>query len=175
MLILNAIDNGLACDCGVSRVLNMTCHRFCKKYFPWKWFVLIVYFIIYKVMKYRKILIKYNAYFKTAVFHSGENIKSCISQPLKYKLYFTGEIGFPLFSPWLPWSHFRISNASYFFISGQKHKVLVFIFLVRPQGKFWYLIFPDLLSFSFSLSLLLLLWFQFWRHWSLCNIIINIR
>ena len=24
MLILNAIDNGLACDCGVSRVLIMT-------------------------------------------------------------------------------------------------------------------------------------------------------
>ena len=31
-------------------------------------------------MKYRKILIRYNAYFKKAVFHSGENIK---------KLYFT--------------------------------------------------------------------------------------
>ena len=36
-------------------------------------------FIIYKEMKYRKILIKYNAYFKKAVFHSRENIK---------KLYF---------------------------------------------------------------------------------------
>ena len=35
-------------------------------------------FIIYKVIKYRKILIKYNAYFKKAVFHSRENIKSCI-------------------------------------------------------------------------------------------------
>ena len=33
MLILNVIDNGLACDCGVSRVLIMTYHRFCKKYF----------------------------------------------------------------------------------------------------------------------------------------------
>ena len=33
MLILNDIDNGLACDCGVSRVLIMTYHRFCKKYF----------------------------------------------------------------------------------------------------------------------------------------------
>ena len=33
MLILNAIDNGLACECGVSRVLIMTYHRFCKKKF----------------------------------------------------------------------------------------------------------------------------------------------
>ena len=41
----------------------------------------IMSFIIYKVMKYRKILIKYNAYFKKAVFHSRENIESCISQP----------------------------------------------------------------------------------------------
>ena len=41
---------------------------------------LVTLFIIYKVMKYRKILIKYNAYFKKAVFHRGENIKSCISQ-----------------------------------------------------------------------------------------------
>ena len=32
-------------------------------------------FIIYKVMKYQKILIRYNAYFKKAVFHSRENIK----------------------------------------------------------------------------------------------------
>ena len=31
-------------------------------------------------MKYRKLLIKYNAYFKKAVFHSHENIKSCIAQ-----------------------------------------------------------------------------------------------
>ena len=41
-------------------------------------------------MKYRKICIKYNAYFKKAVFHSRENIKSCISQSWKYKLYFHG-------------------------------------------------------------------------------------
>ena len=40
-------------------------------------------FIIYKVMKYRKILIKYNAYFKKAVFHSRENIKSCIFTAVK--------------------------------------------------------------------------------------------
>ena len=33
MLILNVIDNGLAFDCGVSRVLIITYHRFCKKYF----------------------------------------------------------------------------------------------------------------------------------------------
>ena len=41
------------------------------------------FFIIYKVMKYRKILIKYNAYFKKAVFHSRENIKSCIFTAVK--------------------------------------------------------------------------------------------
>ena len=40
-------------------------------------------FIIYKVMKYRKILIKYNAYFKKAVFHSRENIISCIFTAVK--------------------------------------------------------------------------------------------
>ena len=47
-------------------------------------------FIVYKVIKYRKKIIKYNAYFKKTVFHSHENIKkavfhsreniSCISQ-----------------------------------------------------------------------------------------------
>ena len=31
MLILNIIDNGLACDCVVCRVLIMTYHRVCKK------------------------------------------------------------------------------------------------------------------------------------------------
>ena len=47
-------------------------------------FVRYIYiFIIYKVMKYRKILIKYNAYFKKAVFHSRENIKSCIFTAVK--------------------------------------------------------------------------------------------
>ena len=33
MLILNIIDTGLACDCGVCRVLIMAYHRFCNKYF----------------------------------------------------------------------------------------------------------------------------------------------
>ena len=33
MLILNVIDNGLVCDCGVTRVLVMTYHRFCKIHF----------------------------------------------------------------------------------------------------------------------------------------------
>ena len=42
-----------------------------------------IFFIIYKVMKYRKILIKYNAYFKKAVFHSRENIKGCIFTAVK--------------------------------------------------------------------------------------------
>ena len=36
MLILNVIGNGLAFDCGVSRVLIMTYHRFCKKIFSLK-------------------------------------------------------------------------------------------------------------------------------------------
>ena len=36
------------------------------------------YFIIFKVMKYRKILIKYNAYLKKAVFHGRENIKKVV-------------------------------------------------------------------------------------------------
>ena len=43
----------------------------------------ISFFIIYKVMKYRKLCIKYNAYFKKAVFHSCENIKSCIFTAVK--------------------------------------------------------------------------------------------
>ena len=33
MLILIAIDNGLACDCGVSRVLTMTYHRLLQEIF----------------------------------------------------------------------------------------------------------------------------------------------
>ena len=57
--------------------------------------------VIYKVMKYRKVLIKYNAYFLK---------KSCISQPenikkklyftaVKIKLYFMGEIALTSVSP----------------------------------------------------------------------------
>ena len=30
MLILNVIDNGVACECGVSRVLIMTYHQFTR-------------------------------------------------------------------------------------------------------------------------------------------------
>ena len=53
----------------------------------------IIPFIIYKVMKYRKIFIKYNAYFKKAVFHSRENIKKLYFHSRgKYKLYFSGKI-----------------------------------------------------------------------------------
>ena len=44
---------------------------------------ILFWFIIYKVMKYIKILIIYNAYFKKAVFHSRENIKSCIFTAVK--------------------------------------------------------------------------------------------
>ena len=47
MLILNVKDNGLACDCGVSRVLILTYHRFLKELFYLKWVVLIVYYIWY--------------------------------------------------------------------------------------------------------------------------------
>ena len=112
-------------------------------------------------MKYRKILIKYNAYLK----------RSCISQLWKYKkLYFhcseniscisRVKLDVLCFVHWLSLAHFRISNACNFLISGQKHKVWVFIFLVRSQGIFWWLNCRDLLKFS--LSLLLLLWFQFW-------------
>ena len=42
MLILNSLDNGLGYDCGVSSILILTYHSFCKKYFPCKWVVLIV-------------------------------------------------------------------------------------------------------------------------------------
>ena len=41
MLILNVIENVLAWDCVVCRVLTMTYHRFCKKYFLQKWVVLL--------------------------------------------------------------------------------------------------------------------------------------
>ena len=34
-------------------------------------------------MTYKKILIKYNAYLKKAVFYSRENIKSCIFTAVK--------------------------------------------------------------------------------------------
>ena len=37
-------------------------------------------------MKYRKILIKYNAYFKKTVFHSRENIKKVVSHSHEYIL-----------------------------------------------------------------------------------------
>ena len=50
MLILNVIDNGLDCDCCVYRVLIMTYHRFCKKYFPLKWVVLLsVLYLVYSI------------------------------------------------------------------------------------------------------------------------------
>ena len=48
MVILNSLDNGLGCDCGVSRVLIVIYRRFSKKYFPCKWVVLIVYYVWYK-------------------------------------------------------------------------------------------------------------------------------
>ena len=47
MLILNVIDNGLACDCVVCRVLIMTYHRFCKKKFVKNGLYYLVYYIWY--------------------------------------------------------------------------------------------------------------------------------
>ena len=58
----------------------MSCYSQCSVALPHSavgWSV-VCDFIIYKVMKYRKILINYNAYFKKAVFHSCENIKNWI-------------------------------------------------------------------------------------------------
>ena len=46
-------------------------------------------FIIYKVMKYRKIYIKYNAYLEKAVFHSCENInRGYLLFSGEYQIYF---------------------------------------------------------------------------------------
>ena len=46
MLVFNVIDNGLACYCGVSRVLIMADNRFCKNCIPKKCVVLLVFFFI---------------------------------------------------------------------------------------------------------------------------------
>ena len=47
MLILNVIDNGLACDCAVCRVLIMTYHLFCKNFIPYNGLYYFVYYIWY--------------------------------------------------------------------------------------------------------------------------------
>ena len=47
MLILNAIDNGLACDCGVCSVFIMTYHRFSKNIFLKNGLYYLVYYIWY--------------------------------------------------------------------------------------------------------------------------------
>ena len=60
------------------------------------------------------------------VCHCSDNI-SCISRV---------KLDVLCFLHWLPWAHFSISNARNFLISGQKHKVWLFIFLVRSQGTF---------------------------------------
>ena len=50
MLILNVIDNGLACDCFVCRVLIMTYHRFCKKKIREKWVVILsILYLVYSI------------------------------------------------------------------------------------------------------------------------------
>ena len=48
-------------------------------------FIQVIYIQMYYIqsMKYRKILIKYNAYLKKAVYHSRENIKSCTITAVK--------------------------------------------------------------------------------------------
>ena len=60
----------------------------------------ITLFIIIKIQsnEIQEIFIKYNAYFKKAVFHS-RYYKKLYFTALKYKLYLTGEIGCPLLSP----------------------------------------------------------------------------
>ena len=73
-------------------------------------------FIIYKVMKYRKILIKYNAYLKKMYFTVVKISKVVFSLQWKYKLYFTGEIGCPLLSPLTslsPLQNFKCLQLSY--------------------------------------------------------------
>ena len=47
MLNLNVIDNGLACDCGVCRVLITIYHRFCKNFIPKNGLYCLVYYIWY--------------------------------------------------------------------------------------------------------------------------------
>ena len=47
MLILNAIDNGLACACGVYRVLIMAYHRFARNIFLLNGLYYLVYDIWY--------------------------------------------------------------------------------------------------------------------------------
>ena len=47
MLSMNVVDNGLACDYGVCRVLIMTCHRFCKNFIPKNGLHYLVYYIWY--------------------------------------------------------------------------------------------------------------------------------
>ena len=50
MLSLNVIDNGLACDCGIFRVLIMAYHRFCKKKILKNGLYFLVYYIRYKAL-----------------------------------------------------------------------------------------------------------------------------
>ena len=63
-----------------------------------RWKSSVVKFIICKVMKYWKILIKYNIYLKK-LYLISENIKKVVFQMWKYKiqLFFTGEIEYPFF------------------------------------------------------------------------------
>ena len=47
MLIFNVIDNDLACNCGVCRVLNMKCHRFRNILFLKNGLYYLLYYIWY--------------------------------------------------------------------------------------------------------------------------------
>ena len=60
MLILNVIDNGLACDCGVCRFLILTYHRFFKRYFRKNGLYYLVYYNWYKafIVSYHFVCVK---------------------------------------------------------------------------------------------------------------------
>ena len=79
------------------------------------------FYYIYKVMKYRKILIKYNAYFEEAVFHIRVNIKSRISHVKKqdfiFSLYRNRKLGTTFFlflSIWSKGSNSILHNSFFF-------------------------------------------------------------
>ena len=67
---------------------------------------------------------------KEAVFHSHENIKSCVFTAVKILVVWNW-MSSALSVDFL--AHFRISNACNFLISGQKHNVWVFIILYRKE------------------------------------------
>ena len=74
-----------------------------------------------------------------------------ISQYFHCRVWITSDVSIHLTS--LNVSHFRNSNAYNSVINERKHKVWVFIFLVRTLGTMWYqnyLCFQKFLVFAFS-------------------------